>query len=177
MFEDYFRNSANISNIDTYWTFVRPGFFFANITALLRRDISIIDGFTLHASPSTCMGMVFDVTILAERHWVMHVPWPPACRRGCARREKNVYEDSLQLIISLFTHQLVRSKTNNLNQSIVGCWFILPAWFIPRMCSTTITRNIKENNRMHTQLFQFWRNILAITFKCNQLSKVLPFAF
>lgn len=62
------------NSIDTHRTFVRPGFFLANITALLSRDISMIDGFTLHASPSTCIGMVFDVTILAERHCVIHVP-------------------------------------------------------------------------------------------------------
>lgn len=66
----------------TYKTFVRPGFFFANITALFSRDNSIMDGFTLHASPSTCIGIVFVVTIFAVRHCVIHVPCPPACRSG-----------------------------------------------------------------------------------------------
>ena len=42
-----------------------------------RNVSSIVAGFNLQASPSTCIGIVFFVTILAFLHWVMHVPWPP----------------------------------------------------------------------------------------------------
>jgi hypothetical protein len=34
----------------------------------------MVAGLSLLASPSTCMGMVFRVTILADLHWVRQVP-------------------------------------------------------------------------------------------------------
>jgi hypothetical protein len=55
----------------------------ANMEALLRRVIEMMEGVSLQASPSTCMGMVFVVIMRADLHWVMQVPWPPACSSGC----------------------------------------------------------------------------------------------
>jgi hypothetical protein len=42
-----------------------------------------MEGVSLQASPSTCIGIVFVVMMRADLHWVMQVPWPPACSRGC----------------------------------------------------------------------------------------------
>lgn len=53
---------------NTNWTLVLPFFFLASITALLSRLSSMIDGFNLAASPSTCIGIVFVVTIFADLH-------------------------------------------------------------------------------------------------------------
>lgn len=52
----------------------RPLFLFANIGALFKSERVIIDGVSLQASPSTCIGIVFDVTILALLHCVIQVP-------------------------------------------------------------------------------------------------------
>jgi hypothetical protein len=62
----------------------------------------MIDGLTLHASPSTCIGIVFDVTIFAERHWVIQVPWPPACNNGYSMGCANTLEVIENIIFSYF---------------------------------------------------------------------------
>lgn len=67
----------------TYCILVFPPFLLANIEALLRRVMEMMEGVSLQASPSTCMGMVFVVIMRADLHWVMQVPWPPACSSGC----------------------------------------------------------------------------------------------
>jgi hypothetical protein len=51
----------------------------------------MMEGASLQASPSTCMGMVLVVIIRADLHWVMQVPCPPACSSGCNPVHKYIY--------------------------------------------------------------------------------------
>lgn len=51
---------------------------FANIGALFSSVMVMMEGLSLQASPSTCMGIVLDVTILADLHCEIVVPCPPA---------------------------------------------------------------------------------------------------
>lgn len=69
--------------LGTNWILGFPPLLLANMDALLSKLMEIMDGLSLQASPSTCIGMVLVVTILADWHWQMVVPWPPACSRGC----------------------------------------------------------------------------------------------
>lgn len=45
-----------------------PPFLLASMVALLRSVKLIMEGFSLQASPSTCIGIVFDVIIFADLH-------------------------------------------------------------------------------------------------------------
>jgi hypothetical protein len=45
-----------------------PGFLFASMVAWLSLDKVMVEGASLHASPSTCIGITFVVTIFADLH-------------------------------------------------------------------------------------------------------------
>jgi len=50
------------------------------IVAWQRWLMRITDGGSRHGSPSTCIGIVFDVSRHASRHWVSRTPpWAPIC--------------------------------------------------------------------------------------------------
>lgn len=80
----------------------RPGFLLASMIAWFSLDSVMTEGASLHASPSTCMGITFVVTIFAVLHWVMHVPCPPACSNG--------YEEQLLLFYSCYNRLQILQK-------------------------------------------------------------------
>ena len=67
--------------------------------AWLRMVMEMMEGVSLQASPSTCMGIVFVVMMRADLHCVMQVPCPPACSRGC-----NMVQKSTQIPVTAFVH-------------------------------------------------------------------------
>jgi len=86
--------------------------------AWLSRDIVIMLGLSLQASPSTCIGIVLAVIIRAVRHCVMQVPCPPACNKGCECKQTSVRLESwLQSRLEIC---LCGSHPNLLSKSFVA---------------------------------------------------------
>lgn len=63
-------------------TFLLELFDFDSIHTRFLKLMLITEGKSLQGSPSTCIGIVREVIILALRHCAMQVPWPPACNNG-----------------------------------------------------------------------------------------------
>jgi len=58
---------------------------FCTMLAWLRREMWMQEAASLQGSPSTCMGMAFDVVRTTCRHWHSLSPWPPTCKAACER--------------------------------------------------------------------------------------------
>lgn len=82
--------------------------------AWLRMVMEMMEGVSLQASPSTCMGIVLVVMMRADLHCVMQVPCPPACSRGW-----NTAQISTQIPVTPIFSQIIYLHSGACN------WFSL----------------------------------------------------
>lgn len=156
-------------------TFGLPPFRFDSMVALFRSPMVIIEGINLQASPSTCIGIVFEVTIFACLHCVMQVPCPPAWSKGWKGK---ILHGTLSFETS---YKLVRGQANHFYESIFCARLRITHGPVPWPCSSPIALkrlliksterkfwldfipgNVKKDNSVNFELLQLGSYVLAI---------------